>query len=273
MEAVKFTAVAIDSEINLDKISEYFGSSRKYKWEEPLVLQEKQLAGTVEDPAGKKAYIFYFGAVVFINHDNREVLNVVKLLKKIDRNLNPAVPLQFTEEYRLEIDPEQEPTISYDHMTTPAPKDRYLEILATVLAKSAALERIEADTAELLDEIEDVIDLLEKGHFSLRDEKLAKMSAKILGFKYSTLSYIMLLDKPDITWNDEELEYMFSELSKVFELGERFEKIKIKTETLLDITEVFTSLAHAKRGTRLEWIVIILIFFEIVFSLLDKFVF
>lgn len=272
MEAVNFTAVAIDSEINLDKISEHFGSSRKYKWEEPLVLQEKQLAGVVDDPAGKRVYIFYFGAAVFINHTDREILSIVTLLKKIDQKLNPVVPLQYIEEYRLEIDPEQDPSISYDYMTTPAPKDRYLEILAIVLAKSAALERIEDDTAELLDEIESVIDLLEKGHFSLRDEKLAKMSAKILGFKYSTLSYIMLLDKPAITWDDEELERIFTELSEMFELAERFEKIRIKTETLLDITTVFTSLAHAKRDTRLEWIVIFLIFFEIVFSLLDKFV-
>ncbi len=40
----------------------------------------------------------------------------------------------------------------------------------------------------------------------------------------------------------------------------------------MDITEAFSGLAHAKRGTRLEWIIIILIAFEIVLSLYEMFV-
>ena len=98
MEAVKFTAVAIAGEINLDRISEHFGSNRKYKWEEPLVLEEKHLRGIIGEAAGKKAYVFYFGAVVFVNHACREIMDVVNHLKRIDRNLNTLIPFPYTEE-------------------------------------------------------------------------------------------------------------------------------------------------------------------------------
>jgi uncharacterized Rmd1/YagE family protein len=93
------------------------------------------------------------------------------------------------------------------------------------------------------------------------------MSAKILGYKFDTISYIRLLDKPDITWVNEEAGQLFIELSKIFELDDRYKKIGHKSETLMDITEVFSGLTHARRGNRLEWAVIILIGIEILLSL------
>jgi uncharacterized Rmd1/YagE family protein len=111
---------------------------------------------------------------------------------------------------------------------------------------------------------------LDKGHLNLSDDKLAKMSGKILKFKYTTLSSIMVLDKPDIAWKNEDAEDFFMHLSDLFELKDRYEKIRHKTEVLLDITEVFSSLTHAKRGNRLEWAVIILISLEILMSVIDK---
>jgi uncharacterized Rmd1/YagE family protein len=56
----------------------------------------------------------------------------------------------------------------------------------------------------------------------------------------------------------------------LFELRERYDKIRHKTEVLLDITEVFSSLSHAKRGTRLEWAVIILILIELILALWER---
>jgi len=55
------------------------------------------------------------------------------------------------------------------------------------------------------------------------------------------------------------------------EADPRYQEIKHKSETLMDVTDVFSSLSHARRAARLEWIIIILIAFEIVMALLDKF--
>ena len=82
----------------------------------------------------------------------------------------------------------------------------------------------------------------------------------------------MLLDNPDITWNNEEAASLHNELSLLFELKERYENLRHKTETLMDITEAFSGLVHARRGTRLEWAIIILIMIEIVLSLYSMFI-
>ena len=55
-------------------------------------------------------------------------------------------------------------------------------------------------------------------------------------------------------------------LAALFELNDRYQSMRHKTETLMDITTVFAGLAHAKRGAWLEWAVIVLIAIEIVLS-------
>jgi len=63
---------------------------------------------------------------------------------------------------------------------------------------------------------------------------------------------------------------LYDQMAALFELEDRYRGIRHKSETLMDITEVFSGLAHATRGTRLEWTIIILIVIEIVLSLLQK---
>ena len=68
---------------------------------------------------------------------------------------------------------------------------------------------------------------------------------------------------------DEELDHLYGRMANLFELSQRYHEIKTKSETLMDITEVFTGLSHAQRSTRLEWIIIILIALEIVLYVID----
>jgi uncharacterized Rmd1/YagE family protein len=77
----------------------------------------------------------------------------------------------------------------------------------------------------------------------------------------------MVLDKPEITWENQEADRFYMTMANLFELSQRYHEIKHKSETLMDITEVFSSLSHARRASRLEWIIIALIFIEIVIYL------
>lgn len=272
MKQAEFKALVSSNEIDLNKIAQHFGITQDFKWEDCLALQENYLKGIVREPEDKEVYIFPFGSLVFVNFQHHEIMDAIQYLKRVEKRINTVNPLEYTDDYLLEIDPAGEYAINNDRMITAADEDYQREIVATILAKSVALDRIEIETDLLLDEIEHVIELLHRGNLNISDEKLAKQSARILGFRLNTISYIMLLDKPDITWVNEDASELFAELSSLFELEDRHEKIKHKTETLMDITQVFSSLAHARRGTRLEWAIIILIAIEIVLSLLDKFI-
>jgi required for meiotic nuclear division protein 1 len=270
MQVYELKSAYISAEIDLNKIATHFGINKKFKWEEPLVFSEDLLKGVIPHPQNKFAYIFHYGSIVSINLTHHEVQDIISYLKKIDINLKNNNLSTYIEDFKLEVNDKKDLELNYNSIVVKSFKRYYVDMIATVLAKSVALEKIEDDTDILLDEIEDVIEFLEKGHLNLSDEKLAKMSARVLKFKYSSISYIMLLEKPDIAWENEEAQEFFTHLSELFELKDRYEKIRHKTEVLLDITEVFSGLTHAKRGTRLEWMVILLILAEIIMSLLEK---
>lgn len=270
--AIEFKALMVSNEISLGKIAQHFGIYRKFRWEDSLFLAENDLKGILREPERKAVFIFHFGSIVFVNCQNHEIMDVLNYLKRIEKSINTAKPFEYSDDYKLEINADESQAIDDESMITAEEADYQLVIVATVLAKSVALEKIEIETDLLVDEIEDVVTYLHQGKLTISDEQLAKMSARILGFKFNTISYIGLLEKPDITWVNEDAETLFTELSAIFELTDRYEKIRHKSETLLDITQVFSSLAHAKRGNRLEWAVIILIAIEIVLSLIEKFI-
>jgi len=271
MLKAEFKAIVVNNEINLNKIARHFGINRNFKWEESLSLRENELQGIVYQPQNKALYIFHFGSMVFVNFQHHEIMDVINYFKKIEVEINMSDLFKHIDDYMLEIKPDEGRDINNDRMIMNEAKEYQLEIIATILAKSVSLEKIEVDIGYLLDEIEYIVAKLHQGELAFSDEKLAKISGSILGFKLNTISYIMLLDKPDITWINEDASDLFTELSNLFELDDRYEKILQKTETLMDITEVFSGLAHAKRGNRLEWAVIILIAIEIVLSIIEMY--
>lgn len=278
MQIYEFKSAVISTEINLAEIAKHFVINKKFKWEEPLILDENYLKGIISYPENKFVYIFYFGSIVSINLALHEIKDVIAYLSTIDKNLKPNATLGYIEDYKLvinedidiELIEDVDFELNYESIVVKHLEKFQMGILATILARSVALRRIETDIDLLLDELENVINFLDEGHLKLSDEKLAKTSGKILRFKYSTISNIMLLEKPDVAWHNEEAEQFFVRLMELFELKDRYERLRHKTEVLLDITEVFSSLAHAKRGNKLEWMVIILIFIELILSVVDK---
>lgn len=267
METKSIKAFSLCNEISLDKISSHFGINKKYKWEDFLTLREENLKGVLPVPDGKSAIIFPFGSIVFVNMEHHEIVDLVDYLEKLEANLKNA-EYKYSESYMLEIGSEV-PSVGFNSMAVSDSRNHHMDILATVLSKSVALEKVEADLSKLLDEFEHVVEYLARGVLNISDEKIASMSARILGFKFDTISYIMLLDKPDITWENQEAETLYIQLSQFYELKDRYDKIQAKTETLMDITQVLGALTQEKRGNRLEWLVIILIGFEILLTLVE----
>jgi len=270
MNPTLFKAVAVSRELNLTTIASQFGIERPFSWEDTLVLSEKHLEGILPQPAGKGVYLFSFGTLVFVNCADSDIMDVIAYLKKLDRNLAEFSRVEYVDDYKLTVSGD-EPSVTYDELIAPEMKDYYHELVAVILAKSTAMERIEDEISRLFDDVEQFITQLKRGTLSISDERLARLSGRILSYRYSSISYIMILEKPDIVWRSQEAQELYSDLERLFELPDRYEKISHKTQTLLDMTQVFADLYHAKRGTRLEVAVILLIAFEIILSLVERF--
>lgn len=267
MSSTSFRVFALFSEISLNRIASHFGIRKKFEWEDFLRLGPAQLKTVIREPDEKLVDIFPFGSIVFINMQHHEIVDTVNYLMTVDPALGTPV-YHYADDYELVLTEEPE-SVDYDAMRVHRLAHYQPGILSLVLAKSVALEKVEADIEQLLDDVEPVIDRLQHGNLSARDDTVAKMAARILRFKYNTVSYIMLLDKPDITWNNADAEALYTNLSRIFELDERYDKMQAKSSTLMDILQMFTSLVQHRKSNSLEWMIIVLIAIEIVIMLLE----
>ncbi|HLO26901.1 MAG TPA: RMD1 family protein [Geobacteraceae bacterium] len=267
-----FTAFALAGELDLSRVGAHLGIIRKYRWEEPLLLHPATFQPIGGDRSEQhQVYLYYFGGVVFLNCTDETIRDFSREMAKVSENFKEFPNIKYQEHYSLQIESGGELTITNDCAVMPRYEHAFIDIIAFVIAKSVALERIEEQVGKVLDEMEGLIALLEQGKLGIPDKRLAKLASKILNFKYRSLAYIMVLDKPDITWDNPEADRFYLTMANLFELSQRYQEIRHKSEALMDITQVFTGLSHARRASFLEWIIIILIAIEIALFLLEMF--
>lgn len=266
LKAISFKAFAITNEIDLNKIAIHCGIPKKFTWEEPLILKCEILETILRQELDKSqmVLVFSFGSIVFINHSQPKFINdFFSFIQSFEPDIDIKDTDRYTDDYSLHIKETGNIELTDEYVVVPEYETFYPELISTVLAKSVALEKTEEQLGKIHDRLETMIDRLEKGKLRIGNKELARTTAKILRHDYNTLAYIMILDKPDITWASSNASEFYDRMMEFFELNDRHKILKSKTEILYNIMDGFSSISHSIRGLFVEWIVVILIVIEI----------
>ena len=272
MKAITFKAFAVTNEIDLNQIAIHCGIPKKFTWEEPLILRGEILKSIIDQKLDETqlVLVFSFGSVVFINHShNDEVNSFFNFLQTFEPDIDIKNTDKYSDDYRLHIKKSENIELTDEFVVVPEYESFYPELISTVLAKSVALEKTEEQLGKIHDRLETMIDRLEKGKLRIGNKELARTTATILRHDYNTLAYIMILDKPDITWASISANEFYDRMMEFFELNDRYKILKSKTEILYNIMDGFSSISHSIRGLFVEWIVVILIVIEIALTVLQ----
>lgn len=271
MRDLIFKAFAITNEIDLNKIAVHCGIPKKFTWEEPLILRGEILKSILLKNVDETqmVLVFSFGSIVFINHSTpNEITALLNYLHSFEPEIDVSGADRYNDDYSLHVKETESIELTDEYVVVPEYESYYPELISTVLAKSVALEKTEEQLGHINDKLETMIDRLEKGKLRIGNKELARTTAKIIRHEYNTLAYIMILDKPDITWTSSTAGEFYDRMHEFFELNDRYKILKSKTEILYNIMDGFSTISHSIRGLFVEWIIVILILFEIVLSLL-----
>ncbi|WP_102345161.1 RMD1 family protein [Bacillus sp. Marseille-P3661] len=271
MKPITFKAFAVTNEIDLNKIAIHCGIPKKFTWEEPLILKGSILNSILKQNVNDsiQVLIFSFGSIVFINHLHQDEINkLLTFIHSFEPDMNIKNTGKYTDDYSLHIKEGESIELTDEYVVVPEYESFYPELISTVLAKSVALEKTEEQLGTILDKLENMIDRLEKGKLRIGNKELARTTAKIVRHEYNTLAYIMILDKPDITWTSSTAGEFYESMLEFFELKDRYTILKNKTEILYNIMDGFSNISHSIRGLFVEWVIVILILFEIILTLL-----
>ncbi|OGF86686.1 hypothetical protein A3B19_00370 [Candidatus Giovannonibacteria bacterium RIFCSPLOWO2_01_FULL_46_32] len=205
-------------------------------------------------------FVFSFGAVVFANVPKDTQSAIKKSLSKF--LLNPARS-SYDESYELR-EVERKFNVGEEAADLPVVGLSEVEIAARTLAQSVALEYIEDITDEILSNTESMNAGLEKGRFLRNTKEILQLVAQNNNIIQFVISKLSLLDKPDVTWGNERLETLFSQLADIFDLRPRFRNIEYKIGFARSNSEFTLTVLETRRGNFLELIIILLFIFDIV---------
>ena len=211
-------------------------------------------------------FVYNYGAVVFFNvpEDLQE-----RELSAIQEYRLPSDQGRPTDVFALEVHHGTPMKVYFDRVVVPMLSKEVVTIVCMLLAESTALEYYEVLIQNLLEQTNTFSNRLQRqGRMLESSEDLIKFIGLCLSTKSEIISNLYIVDSPDETWENHDLDKMHRELKQMMEIDTRYRALDYKIKIIQDSVEVIVDLAKSKRETMLEIIIILLITFEVVISII-----
>ncbi len=140
-------------------------------------------------------------------------------------------------------------------------------IIALAIAQSVGLEKYEKKLDILFAKSRGIIEQT-NNLISTKRSHIMEFAKHLVLTRHDMVSNLLLLDKPNILWDNEEAESLYNSLTLVFELYDRHEIALTKLSQIQEDVMLVMDIINHKRSEFLEWIIIILISVEIIMGLI-----
>jgi uncharacterized Rmd1/YagE family protein len=208
------------------------------------------------------AMLFRYGVAVLFNTSEAEQKAYLKELKE---RIEKPYRRHETEDTRVMVS--QTEGVSAEGINLSGLSLPRLQVVATVLARSVTLAWYEATMAASFDRIEPLARQLDRPRASGRvlKEVLRHIGGTLL-VQQKMIGRVEIADKPDILWEQPELERLYARLEDEYELTERLATLDRKLELIERTAEITLDLVQSRRMLRVEWYIVALIVFEVLLS-------
>ncbi|MFH0794048.1 MAG: RMD1 family protein [bacterium] len=224
---------------------------------DPLVIEPERASYIV---------LTKFGAIVFWNASKQAETDVISAVQDLPGALNRNENVEdFLEVYLGHA----EDKVTFNELRLSDLTLEKLKIISLALAKSVALDRFEREIMSALRRFEPVtLDLKSRGVLRLSEQEVLQAVGFVLEVRSAVLANLTLFDAPPETWESEILARLDAQLYDLFDLEERLSAIGQKLDYFAQVNSTLLDILNQRKSHSLEWIIIILIFVEIIFFVL-----
>lgn len=209
----------------------------------------------------KFVYFFQFGVVGFFNLDENERRAIIK-------SLSPFIKEQQEGSHSETIEVSVKDAtlkVDFDGVILPTLDEEMVRLVMLHTVQSVALEVYESHSEKLLEEAGKYTKNLElNGKLWIGSKKLKQLIGKTLNIKNAISENLYIFDSPEVVWQDEQLSKLDADLKQLFDLKIRYRNITERISTIKDNLDLFRDIWNHRESSALEWIIILLIFVEIV---------
>ncbi|CAL2095659.1 putative Rmd1/YagE family protein [Tenacibaculum sp. 190130A14a] len=250
-------AYHLEVQIDLSRIRNWFSKYQLLKREHTFILYK----------TNKESYIYLknYGSVVFLNCENFEIVTVLEYLNGTKNNMETML----SEEYEITINDDIE--VDFGSIQIKELHDDIAHIIMLNLAQSVALMNYVNKASDLHEKTMVYSRQLEHtGNFKLSKTKMRKFIGRTLNLKNNIAENLFVFDSPEVAWSDKELSVLDYKLKDELDVAKRHQGIENSLNVIKENLDLFSDIIHHKYSSMLEWIIILLILFEIVQVLIEK---
>jgi required for meiotic nuclear division protein 1 len=208
-----------------------------------------------------------FGVLTLIAGDKKKVLEALSLLQ-----ISLDTENLITQDYPIFIDPELPHTfeVNNDAIHLKEASTLNFNIIALAISQSVGLEHYEKRLDTLFAQSRRIVESIHTFSFTRRSH-LMQFAKRLALTRHDMVSNLLLLDKPNILWDNAEAEALYTRLAFILELYDRHEIALSKLSQIKEDVMLVMDIINHKKSEFLEWIIIILIGVEIVMGLIEFF--
>src|ERR1700743_681565 len=212
-------------------------------------------------------YVFKYGVVCFLNYDAIKISEFLRLISSYCKN---AFDQNLTEEFKIQTNAGKN-KIGFNSIEIAGSDIEVLRLIMMTVSQSVALDYYEEQTTKLMEETNHHTQMLEaKGRLNISGTNLKKYIGKTLVLKNRIAENLYIFDSPPETWDDENLNKIYIDLKRTFDLQDRFREIQEGLNIVKDNLELFKDLLQYRNSFRLELVIIILILVEVLNIFIGK---
>jgi uncharacterized Rmd1/YagE family protein len=253
----QFNAVAFVENFNLRELATAFPVGR---------LTPKELHIAVA--ADRDVFLYPFGAVVFHDvppEERKTWLDQVRAAR-------PGLTRQVVSE---SFTVREEPGVRTDFVDGALQVEKLTTgraaVIALITAQSAAMEYYERLVDDLFLRTASLAEPLEKyGTVSVRTKRLHRFIGEAINSRNEVLSVLYLLDKPDQTWDDPEIDRIYDDLRAQFDLVDRYQALESKLGGVREALGLVLDVVRERRMWLLEVSIAVLILVELILTIVRR---
>ena len=252
MSIVSFKSCKIGASIPLDKPAAFFRLLRSSRWREYLLLGPEQLADILkQDCSTKRVYLFAFGCITFVDFNESDMQVVLDFLSGMIEPVDYSMVARYAESHLIEVDEEGQFLPWSESDKRYRFNDATVSLIAILLAKATALNKIEADIDANMDESGEYIELLQRGRLSFNKKASMVILSKFLKFEFESINQIRIFDRSVADMDSLSGRELHDKFAEYYELYDRFDVLQRKIGSLRTTMKSYNSLSYRKNENRL----------------------
>lgn len=207
-------------------------------------------------------FLFSFGTAVFWGLEDIEESDFLKYLRPFETAI-----LETSEFDEFSFQTGTTLRISQDEITLPFPSALNKLAVSYGIAQSVKLAVFESTIRKTIDKTKHLPEeIVRKGKIVLSRSEISKTIGQLFLDRSSINLHTDILDTPEIFWEYPENEPPYRLVANYLDVQTRVSVLNQRLNIVKELLEMLSTELNHRHSSRLEWIIIVLIFLEIIIA-------